>query len=255
MPFYVVRLKEHNPARGCFLKDYSGPSCRKYVAGEAEAGKPFKPSTMYKTTDETEVEKLRTVRQPNRPDVAAFDVFVANDEDELNEFIQREMEQRVNDGLPAVRSPVIQLPPKPPRNQPEFLGEPQTDAQAVSENEPIPVEKLLAGEDVGLGKKKELAKAPVTSMGDGKKLEELVPTTKPGGQKAEPEGGDEGEEAKAKKGRSLKGASKSKSGKLCAYPRCKKNRYPQGEGFCGAHKKQLDAGEIESAGYYRGTDE
>ncbi len=37
----------------------------------------------------------------------------------------------------------------------------------------------------------------------------------------------------------------------CAYPRCTKNRFPRGKGFCGKHWKEFEAGKIKSASSYK----
>ncbi len=37
----------------------------------------------------------------------------------------------------------------------------------------------------------------------------------------------------------------------CAYPDCEKNRFVRGKGFCGAHWRQFEAGEINDADFYR----
>ncbi len=37
----------------------------------------------------------------------------------------------------------------------------------------------------------------------------------------------------------------------CAYPRCRRNRFVRGKGFCGKHWKMYLAGEIKSAEYYK----
>ena len=37
----------------------------------------------------------------------------------------------------------------------------------------------------------------------------------------------------------------------CAYPKCGKNRFVMGEGFCGEHFKAFKAGKIKAAGEYR----
>ena len=36
----------------------------------------------------------------------------------------------------------------------------------------------------------------------------------------------------------------------CAYPKCNNNRFPRGEGFCGEHWRQWQAGKIKSAAEY-----
>jgi hypothetical protein len=36
----------------------------------------------------------------------------------------------------------------------------------------------------------------------------------------------------------------------CAYPRCNKNRFPRGKGFCGEHWRQWKAGKIKDAEFY-----
>ena len=37
----------------------------------------------------------------------------------------------------------------------------------------------------------------------------------------------------------------------CAYPKCGKNRFPRGKGFCGEHFKAFEAGKIKAAKEYR----
>ena len=37
----------------------------------------------------------------------------------------------------------------------------------------------------------------------------------------------------------------------CAYLRCKKNRFPKGEGYCGEHWRAFKAGKIGAAGTYK----
>jgi hypothetical protein len=37
----------------------------------------------------------------------------------------------------------------------------------------------------------------------------------------------------------------------CAYPRCRRNRFVRGKGYCGKHWKMWLAGEIESADHYK----
>ena len=37
----------------------------------------------------------------------------------------------------------------------------------------------------------------------------------------------------------------------CAYPKCNKNRFPRGKGFCGDHWKQWKAGKIKAASSYK----
>lgn len=37
----------------------------------------------------------------------------------------------------------------------------------------------------------------------------------------------------------------------CAYPRCNKNRFVRGKGFCGEHWRLFEAGKIESAEFYK----
>jgi hypothetical protein len=51
--------------------------------------------------------------------------------------------------------------------------------------------------------------------------------------------------APAKKKRVVKNYPK------CAYPRCNKNRFPRGKGFCGEHWKAFEAGKIKSAESYK----
>ena len=51
--------------------------------------------------------------------------------------------------------------------------------------------------------------------------------------------------APAKKKRVVKNYPK------CAYPKCNKNRFPRGKGFCGEHWKLFEAGKIKSAEHYK----
>jgi len=37
----------------------------------------------------------------------------------------------------------------------------------------------------------------------------------------------------------------------CAYPKCNKNRFPRGKGFCGDHWRQWKAGKIKDAASYK----
>ena len=37
----------------------------------------------------------------------------------------------------------------------------------------------------------------------------------------------------------------------CAYPRCRRNRFPRGKGFCGEHWRAWQAGKIKSADAYK----
>ena len=37
----------------------------------------------------------------------------------------------------------------------------------------------------------------------------------------------------------------------CAYPRCNKNRFPRGKGFCGDHWRQWKAGKVKDAESYK----
>jgi len=37
----------------------------------------------------------------------------------------------------------------------------------------------------------------------------------------------------------------------CAHPKCNKNRFPRGKGFCGEHWRQWKAGKIKAASAYK----
>ena len=37
----------------------------------------------------------------------------------------------------------------------------------------------------------------------------------------------------------------------CAYPKCKKNRFPRGKGYCGEHWRMWQAGKIKAATAYK----
>ena len=37
----------------------------------------------------------------------------------------------------------------------------------------------------------------------------------------------------------------------CAFPRCTRNRFVRGKGFCGVHWKEMLAGKIKEAGHYK----
>lgn len=40
----------------------------------------------------------------------------------------------------------------------------------------------------------------------------------------------------------------------CAYPKCGKNRFPRGKGFCGDHWRKLLEGKIKEASHYKGKE-
>jgi len=248
--FYAVRMKEHNPARGCRARNFSGPNGRKWAAGEAEVGKPFRPSRLVimQESDLEEINYLRTVRQP-RSNETMFEVFAVNDKRELAEFVQAEMERRSGDGHPPIRAQVVELGPLPLAAQPEFV--PATkQPSAPSGNEPINVEDILAGKNPL--EQDEKVEAPV------KKVSDMLPADlRPDMKGKEPEVAESDEKAPPTaddptKADSLAGASAEKDGRLCAFPGCEKRRYPRGEGFCGPHYKQSVEGKIEPAAYYRG---
>lgn len=235
--FYVVRLKEHNPAAGCNLRDYSGPSCRKYRAGVNVKTRPFKPSALVRVTDEKEIAHLRTVRQPNRPDVAAFDIFSCENEAQLAEFVHSEMEKRSRQGHPPIRAEVTQLPPEPIKQQPELAGQPLNTPHPENPNAPIHVEDIMAGRDPF---SEQAPETPVQSLGDP--------------DEGQSKGGDEDGQQKAPP---LPVATKPRSrppkdGRLCVFPRCTKNKYPKGKGYCGFHWKKFEAGKIDDPAKYRG---
>lgn len=37
----------------------------------------------------------------------------------------------------------------------------------------------------------------------------------------------------------------------CAYPKCQKNRFPRGQGFCGEHWRMWKEGKIKAASFYK----
>ena len=84
-------------------------------------------------------------------------------------------------------------------------------------------------------KNKPVAAAPVANKRGPKAGKKTKPVPKTAKAEAKP---------KAKK-RVMKNYPK------CAYPKCAKNRFPKGEGFCGEHWRSFKAGKIGAAATYK----
>jgi len=94
--------------------------------------------------------------------------------------------------------------------------------------------------------------------GDGKKRRGRKPGPKPKAKKkpgpkpkAKRGPGRPKKKVVAKKKVAVKKKRVVKNYPKCAYPRCNKNRFPRGKGFCGEHWKQWKAGKIKAASTYK----
>jgi len=91
----AVRLKERDKKAGFLMRTYfSAHSRSKYTAGEHG-----QPSAFRLVKSRGELEELSRFPQ--------FEILEFDDMDQLNEFVQQEMEERARKGLPAVRAAIM----------------------------------------------------------------------------------------------------------------------------------------------------
>jgi len=91
----AVRLRERDKKAGFLMRTYfSAFSRSKYTAGEHGQPSPFRL-----VKSQGEIDELSRFPQ--------FEILDFDDMDQLNEFVQQEMEDRARKGLPAVRAAIM----------------------------------------------------------------------------------------------------------------------------------------------------
>ena len=124
----AARLRERNNAKGWLLRSHTSTLGHRYTAGVGGA-----PSMIRIVDSSDEAEELAHIEQ--------FEVLVFKGIEELEEFVNKEMQTRVRSGSLPVQAKIENAPkleaPKPPPvaeiTEPTPVGEP------VVEEEPAPV--------------------------------------------------------------------------------------------------------------------